>query len=38
MTLEYRQAVDIKRRPWQRRIEDFSPKLRRRLTLFRVMR
>jgi hypothetical protein len=34
MTLEYPQAIDIKRRPWQRRIEDFSPKLRRRLTLF----
>jgi hypothetical protein len=34
MTLEYAQAVEVKRRPWQRRIEVFSPKLRRRLTLF----
>jgi len=34
MTLEYAQAVEGKRRPWQRRIEVFSPKLRRRLTLF----
>jgi hypothetical protein len=34
MTLEYGQAVEGKRRPWQRRIEVFSPKLRRRLTLF----
>jgi hypothetical protein len=34
MTLEYAKSVEIKRRPWQRRIEVFSPKLRRRLTLF----
>jgi hypothetical protein len=34
MTPEYAQAVEVKRRPWQRRIEVFSPKLRRRLTLF----
>jgi hypothetical protein len=32
--LEDAQAIEIKRRPWQRRIEVFSPKLRRRLTLF----
>jgi len=24
MTLEYAQAVEVKRRPWQRRIEVFS--------------
>jgi hypothetical protein len=29
----YEQSVNIKRRPWQRRIEVFSPKIRRRLTL-----
>jgi hypothetical protein len=34
MTLEYAKAVEIKRRPWQRRIEVFSPTPRRRLTLF----
>jgi hypothetical protein len=34
MTLVYAQPVEVKRRPWQRRIEVFSPKLRRRLTLF----
>lgn len=34
MAPEYAQAVEIKRRPWQRRIEVFSPKLRRRLTLY----
>jgi hypothetical protein len=34
MTLEYAQAVQVKRRPWQRRIEVFSQKLWRRLTLF----
>jgi hypothetical protein len=34
MTPGYAQAVEVKRRPWQRRIEVFSPKLRRRLTLF----
>jgi len=34
MTLGYAQAVEVKWRPWQRRIEVFSPKLRRRLTLF----
>jgi hypothetical protein len=34
MTLEYAQAVEVKRGRWQRRIEVFSPKLRRRLTLF----
>jgi hypothetical protein len=34
MTLEYAQAVEVKRRPWQRRIEVSSLKLRRRLTLF----
>ena len=34
MAVEYETPVEIKRRPWQRRIEVFSPKLRRRLTLF----
>jgi hypothetical protein len=34
MTLEFAQAVEVKRGRWQRRIEVFSPKLRRRLTLF----
>jgi hypothetical protein len=34
MTLVYAQAVEVNRRPWQRRIEVFSPKLQRRLTLF----
>src|SRR6266481_6393748 len=34
ITLGYAQAVEVKWRPWQRRIEVFSPKLRRRLTLF----
>ena len=30
----YEKPVEIKRRPWQRRIEVYSPKLKRRLTLF----
>jgi len=34
VTSEYAQAVNVKRRRWQRRIEVFSPKLRRRRTLF----
>jgi hypothetical protein len=34
MSDAYTQPLDVKRRPWQRRIEVFSPKLRRRLTLF----
>jgi hypothetical protein len=34
VTLEYAQAVEVKRRRWQRRIEVLSPKLLRRLTLF----
>jgi len=34
MSDAYTQPLEVKRRPWQRRIEVFSPKLRRRLTLF----
>jgi hypothetical protein len=34
MAVGYAQAVEVKRRRWQHRIEVFSPKLRRRLTLF----
>jgi hypothetical protein len=32
--LRYERAVETKRRPGQRRIEVFSPKIKRRLTLF----
>src|SRR5580693_1630096 len=32
--LRYEHAVEFRRRPWQRRIEVYSPKLQRRLTLF----
>ncbi len=32
--LTYEKPIEIKRRPWQRRIEVFSPKLKRRLTFF----
>jgi hypothetical protein len=32
--LPYEKPIEISRRPWQRRIEVYSPKLRRRLTLF----
>ena len=34
MTDRFDRPLDVPRRPWQRRIEVFSPKLRRRLTLF----
>jgi hypothetical protein len=32
--LRYDNAIEIRRRPWQRRIEVYSPKIQRRLTLF----
>jgi hypothetical protein len=32
--LRYEHSVEMKRRPWQRRIEVFSPKLKRRLSLY----
>jgi hypothetical protein len=32
--LSYEKPIEISRRPWQRRIEVYSPKLKRRLTLF----
>jgi hypothetical protein len=32
--LSYESPIEISRRPWQRRIEVYSPKLKRRLTLF----
>ncbi len=32
--MQYEQPVEVSRRPWQRRIEVYSPKLQRRLTLF----
>jgi len=32
--LHYERAVEVKRRPWQRHIEVYSPKIKRRLTLF----
>jgi hypothetical protein len=32
--LRYDSAIEFRRRPWQRRIEVYSPKIQRRLTLF----
>jgi hypothetical protein len=32
--LSYEKPIELSRRPWQRRIEVYSPKLKRRLTLF----
>jgi hypothetical protein len=32
--LSYEKPIEMSRRPWQRRIEVYSPKLKRRLTLF----
>jgi hypothetical protein len=32
--LRYDSAIELRRRPWQRRIEVYSPKIQRRLTLF----
>ena len=32
--LRYDNAMELRRRPWQRRIEVYSPKIQRRLTLF----
>jgi hypothetical protein len=32
--LRYDNAIEFRRRPWQRRIEVYSPKIQRRLTLF----
>ncbi len=32
--LHYDNAMELRRRPWQRRIEVYSPKIQRRLTLF----
>ena len=32
--LRYDNAIEFRRRPWQRRIEVYSPKINRRLTLF----
>jgi hypothetical protein len=32
--LSYEKPIEISRRPWQRRIEVYSPKLKRRVTLF----
>ncbi len=32
--LTYEKPIEVSRRPWQRRIEVYSPKLKRRLTLF----
>jgi hypothetical protein len=34
MQASYEKPIEISRRPWQRRIEVYSPKLRRRVTLF----
>lgn len=34
MQLSYEKPIAISRRPWQRRIEVYSPKLKRRMTLF----
>ena len=32
--LHYDKPIEMSRRPWQRRIEVYSPKLKRQLTLF----
>ena len=34
MQLSYEKPIEVSRRPWQRRIEVYSPKLKRRVTLF----